>query len=307
MQIMPSLAARVGLTLAIFTLLPVFTTASAQTFSGVGERAQGMAGAFVAVADDASATYWNPAALGWPVGAIFDAQIGISEDKTFVGMALPAVGVSFYRLPIVSPPASRENEGSGKVPIRTFSTWNLGLTVNQTLVKALVIGSTIRVAHGGFEGLTDHTGVDVDAGAILPLGNVRVGVTARNLSAPSYETGEGEFTMSRQVRAGVAFAPRSLSSGVHGPFSVAFDADLTKTQTPDGELRDAAAGAEYWIAKGKLGVRGGVRWSTLTGADAAVSGGLTVGLPHSAFVESHVTKLRDGDETEWGVGARFTF
>ena len=37
--------------------------ATAQTFETVGTRAAGMGGAFVAVADDASAVYWNPAGL----------------------------------------------------------------------------------------------------------------------------------------------------------------------------------------------------------------------------------------------------
>ena len=36
----------------------------------VGARARGMGGAFVAVADDASATWWNPAGL--PATLIFD-------------------------------------------------------------------------------------------------------------------------------------------------------------------------------------------------------------------------------------------
>ncbi len=39
------------------------TVASAQTFETLGTRASGMGGAFVAVADDASAVYWNPAGL----------------------------------------------------------------------------------------------------------------------------------------------------------------------------------------------------------------------------------------------------
>ena len=37
--------------------------ASAQLFEAVGIRAQGMGGAFVAVADDATAPYWNPAGM----------------------------------------------------------------------------------------------------------------------------------------------------------------------------------------------------------------------------------------------------
>ena len=46
---------------AALLLLPSPT--AAQTWSQVGERSQGMGGAFVAVADDASAIYWNPAGL----------------------------------------------------------------------------------------------------------------------------------------------------------------------------------------------------------------------------------------------------
>src|SRR5688572_15574551 len=36
---------------------------AAQVFEAVGSRAQGMGGAFVAVANDSSATWWNPAGL----------------------------------------------------------------------------------------------------------------------------------------------------------------------------------------------------------------------------------------------------
>ena len=58
--------------IAVITLL-LPGLASAQTFGGIGARAEGMGGAFVAVADDATAVYWNPAGLG--TGATFDLQI----------------------------------------------------------------------------------------------------------------------------------------------------------------------------------------------------------------------------------------
>jgi len=62
--------------IAVFALLlPLSLPLSvhAQTFGGVGTRADGMGGAFVAVADDASAGYWNPAGIA--TGATVDLQV----------------------------------------------------------------------------------------------------------------------------------------------------------------------------------------------------------------------------------------
>ena len=57
---------------ALFLFVALTASAQAQTFGGVGTRAEGMGGAFVAVADDASAVYWNPAGIA--MGATFDVQ-----------------------------------------------------------------------------------------------------------------------------------------------------------------------------------------------------------------------------------------
>ena len=51
--------------------------ARAQIYETVGTRAQGMGGAFVAVADDATATWWNPAGLA--TGAYFSTVIERGE------------------------------------------------------------------------------------------------------------------------------------------------------------------------------------------------------------------------------------
>jgi hypothetical protein len=94
----------------------------AQTFESVGVRAQGMAGAFVAVADDATASWWNPAGLasGAYVSAVFE-HGQITEPKSpplegpasrttsnDVAISLPSLGLSYYRLRVseIAGPAS---------------------------------------------------------------------------------------------------------------------------------------------------------------------------------------------------------
>jgi hypothetical protein len=298
-----------------FTLLLAFTfpfSALAQTFGGIGTRAEGMGGAFVAVADDASAVYWNPAGLA--TGSTFDFQIsGGKNDSLFVGAALPVLGASYYRIrqpaafTTVPAPPDRQNGGSGEVQVRPLTTTNVGATVVQTVGPGLVIGTTARLVRGGVEPFGSRTTVDFDAGAMVSAWDARLGLTVRNLREPEFPAGGGTFRMHRQVRVGAALSPRSLPAGVHGPFTLALDAEMTTTPTEGGDRRTAAAGAEYWLAEGRLGVRGGVRWSTLGDSYRAFSGGLTIRLPRSAHVEGQVTKPQESGETEWLVGARVTF
>ena len=301
--------------IVLFAFLHTLTfsvSVNAQTFGGVGTRAEGMAGAFVAVADDASAAYWNPAGIA--TGATFDLMVAKGPDSgLFVGAALPVLGASYYQtrevagLPTVSASDDRDNGGSGKVPSGRFTTTNFGVTVVQTVAPGLVIGTTARVVNGGIEGFDGRTTGDLDAGAMMSVWRMRFGVTARNLTQPKFEAEGGEVQMKRQYRVGAALTPRALPTGVHGPFSLAFDADLMTTPDVRGDRRRAAAGGEYWIAKGLVGVRAGIGWSTLGERDVALSGGATAKLPRSIYVDGQLTKWNETDEENWTIAARVTF
>ena len=291
-------------------IVPV--SATAQTVGGIGTRAEGMGGAFVAVADDATAVYWNPAGIA--SGATFDLQVSKGrESDLFVGAALPVLGATYYRtheltgLPTVSSSPDRQNGGSGEVRIRPLTTSNFGVTVVQTVVPGLVIGTTARVVRGSLAGAEGRTTVDLDAGALVSAWDLRFGLTARNLREPEFPVDGGTVRMTRQFRVGAALAPRALPAGVHGPFTLAIDADLTTTPDVRGDQRGAAAGGEYWLRSGLVGVRGGVRWSTLGDSRRALSGGFTVRLPRSIHVEGQLTKQNESQTKDWTIGARVTF
>src|SRR5688572_33179493 len=82
----------------------------AQSIETVGSRALGMGGAFVAVASDSSATWWNPAGLA--AGPFLDISVGggfIQQDQSlpawqdralWADLATPPFGVSLYRFRI---------------------------------------------------------------------------------------------------------------------------------------------------------------------------------------------------------------
>src|SRR6185369_7064492 len=80
---------------SVVCLLSLAAPLGAQTTDVVGIRAQGMAGAFTAVADDATASWWNPA--GMAGGAYFNALIESGSfheppsERTAAGEPRPAL------------------------------------------------------------------------------------------------------------------------------------------------------------------------------------------------------------------------
>src|SRR5829696_3888840 len=95
--------------LPLLLVLAAATPLLAQAQPPVGVRAAGMGGAFTAVADDASAVFWNPAGLA--TGAFFsllvDRNALDTRSATLIAVGTPPLGLSYYRT------AAQASAGSG--------------------------------------------------------------------------------------------------------------------------------------------------------------------------------------------------
>jgi hypothetical protein len=149
--------------------------AGAQTSEAVGVRAQGMAGAFTAVADDATATWWNPAGLAGGAYGNAILEYGTEHqpkderdsnnlavpsqrlDTRGFAAAFPALGISYYHLrvseiqPVTStatPTGGRQDPGTVVVREQSIALSQFGATIGQSIGQHFVIGSTVKVVQG---------------------------------------------------------------------------------------------------------------------------------------------------------------
>ncbi len=337
-----------GATVAATLLLLGSGMAAAQTFESVGTRALGMGGAFVAVADDATATWWNPAGLA--TGSMVDVVLAADrietrtspEDRppaarragTVIALTTPALGVSYYRLRLTDIQASGTTAGGGgsrqleggNLPLYSLVVAQLGVTVLQTVVPGVHIGTTVKYLRAGGAAafgvpgrvpgdlLADADALetagqsrfDLDVGLMASVGAVRVGATVKNVRQPTFEIAGSTALarLDRQVRAGV-----SVDAGALGgpPLVVALDADLRTVATPFGPRRNIALGAERWLRNRRIGVRSGLRVDTLGDRRPVGAGGLSVAVRSGLYVEGQASRGGDRADRGWSLGARVTF
>ena len=284
-------------------------SARAQLYESVGIRAQGLGGAFVAVADDATATWWNPAGLA--TGPFFDALIEYDRVRTSpqgsirgAAVAFPALGVSYYHLPINQ---MRASVSTGSAPSSRKDQRALGvygLTFGQSAGAHFVMASTLKVERAG------ETHSDLDIGALARYGVLQMGISVKNVRQTEFGTADGTLTLKRQARAGLALVGRS--NGSVNNITAALDADLTTTTTiVGGETRHVAGGLEAWIFGRKVGLRAGASGNTVGTKGTSASGGFSVAFASGASVKTYLdaqyTNGSDVSRRCWGIALRATF
>jgi hypothetical protein len=303
-----------------------------------------MGGAFVGVADDASAVYWNPAGLA--TGAIVSFLATFAEESTapndrqglaaerqtgrMVALSLPPIGLAYYRVgaygvaaataPAVTGVQSREEV---RRSVQAVTTSTVAVSLLQSLTDYIVVAATPKVVRGSaargsssavlpgdaLDAASDldgprDTAFDIDAAVMIAIERLRVGVVARNLATPSFAFDDGT-----EVE-----LSREVRAGIgwgsawpgNSRLSVSVDGDLTSRITPFGDRRDVAAGVETFWRDRTVALRAGARRSTIGESRSAVTGGVSYAVRPSMFVEAHVAAGAQS-ERGWSIGVRAGF
>jgi hypothetical protein len=194
-----------------------------------GARPTAMGGAFVGVADDATAVFWNPAGFGLERGLNLTAMrtrlysiADLSEDCVAVSYSGPRFGAGFGWAQ------------TGLTDVYSENTYVLGAG-KRVLLDGLAVGGALRiydVEAPGYEYYNDpgfrggDTGYAADLGLLYRGRNWSLGCTVRNLGEPDLrmiETTETGDPISTEMRLGGTYTFREvmlISAEVRRPTEV---------------------------------------------------------------------------------------
>lgn len=158
---------------------------------GVGARAAAMGDAYVAIADDATAVYWNPAGIArlsgqsisinhtaWPAEILFDQAAYVFNVKWIPGM----LGVNVRALTM-----SRDKVRTTYLPDGTGETfdageWAYGITYARSLTDKFSAGLSINYIQTGLDDVTG-TSTTFDFGTLYDVGilGAKIGMSIQNI------------------------------------------------------------------------------------------------------------------------------
>ncbi|NIR47952.1 PorV/PorQ family protein [candidate division KSB1 bacterium] len=283
------------------------TTAGSFLKIGVGGRASAIGEAFVALANDVSALYWNPAGITQlkrnnvhfsHIEYVADVQHEFLGYVRRIG-SFNAVGLSIVALHTDDMNVTTEVQPFGTGETFGFSDIMIGLTFAREFTDKFSTGVTVKYVR---EDLADvsMTGVLIDAGTLYKIGfrGARFAVSITNFG-PEFETSGTVRDFLGAPREDVDFesfpAPLLLRVG--------FVFDLIKFENsrallafqldhPNDESENFNYGAEYWF-NDMIALRAGYK-------KVAEIGGISLGFGLDMSIESLNLQL-DYSFSEFGV------
>lgn len=236
---------------------------------GVSARAVAMGDAFIGVADDATALYYNPAGLTQLVGrqaALSYIALPADIQYSFAGVVLPLqrfggmIGFAGYGLDAGDIPETDYGHPTGTT--RTFGVFNgaFGATYARSLTDHFSVGFTVKFITEGYQE-ERSLGWGADVGTIYDTGfrNFKIAMVISNFG-PDLKLSSNEFPEGKSLR-----RPYPL------PINFKFGAAITAIESgknrvvvaaegshPSDNVEKYQAGVEYNL-NDLLMLRGGVR------------------------------------------------
>lgn len=184
---LPQNVTKVGTTAAKFLSIPV------------GARALGMGGAFVAVANDASAMYWNPSGMTG-IGqseAVFTHAAWLADiDFNYGGVAIPmgeggVVGVSFTSLSMEEMERTTEDNPEGTGQFFSAGSFAVSVSYANKLTEWFSIGGSVKYVNEHIWN-SNATGFAIDVGTLFttPFPGLKFGVAITNFGTKMRISGD---------------------------------------------------------------------------------------------------------------------
>ena len=215
-------------------------------------RTLGLGGAYVGVADEASAAIWNPAGLArlvpnelrFETARLFDDTSINALNFAVPGNKLPSFGLSI----VYMNSGNFERTNDLNDPLGTFGEGETAyiLSMAKNVNTRLSIGANAKLVRQTIEDFSG-TGVGFDLGGIYNVTPaIKVGASVLNLGGPSITLRDTKETYPIEFRAG--FSAQVLRG--RGLLT----AELDQSDGPGTRVR---AGSEYWV-QNSIGLRVGM-------------------------------------------------
>ena len=281
---------------------------------GVGGRALGMGGAFVAVADDVTTTYWNPAGLvsstGISLGGMYTNKFSADVNFQFVAATaswdVGRLGLSMVRQAIEDIPFYGDGEGEFFSEYQTLwlASAAYDLSANVEGLKLLGLGANLKYyTHTLLEGQGQGFGFDLAALMQLELdwGLFSFGLCSQDILTTRIHWKGTDFEPIDPVpwinKLGLALVL------LDGRLGLVVDGDLALDRP---NLNRLHLGVELWVVEA-LGLRGGVMFWADGTLHYATGGSFRLGevsldyayLPHEMLGASHILSV----EFHWDTAA----
>jgi hypothetical protein len=274
----------VWVSLIYFTIMPfqVHAAKYAAEFLdiGVGARALGMGSAFVALSDDVTAAYWNPAGLArlnrLELGFTHSSNFSDIVRSDYIQLAYPLAhgtwGISWIRVGVDDIPISTRLDEHNRPIIekRLSDAENAFLaSYGHRLSSKFSLGGNIKFLRQSV-GEDSSYGFGADVGAMfMPIDKLFLGVQLRDISTTRvvWDTGQTDI---RKPALKIGSAYIQEISFLRSHFVVALDADVwfenrsLASQFSSANVSiDLHLGAEYWLFN-IIGMRVGLEQKELT-------------------------------------------